>query len=120
MKDMTMKTTKLTTALTALFIIAAAPLANAQRANMQSFQPVVEMKAAQEIPVGSQIAITCNSGGPVTVLTVDEDRSYLKGFTCPVTKRVYTVITGGRAGGTGITYKSEDGFTARLLVMDKQ
>ena len=115
-----MKTNRLRTVITALFIIAAAPLASAQRANIQSFQPVVEMTMAQEIPVGSKIAITCNSGGPVSILTVDAERSYLKGFTCPVTKRVYTVVTGGRAGGTGFVYKSEDGFTARLLVMDKE
>lgn len=114
-----MKTNKLINIITAFLIVAAAPLALAQRANMQSFKPVVEMRVAQEIPVGSQIAISCNSGGPVTILTVDGERSYLKGFTCPVSKRVYTVVTGGRAGGTGITYKSEDGFTARLLVMDR-
>jgi hypothetical protein len=114
-----MKTNQLRTVITAFLIIAAAPLASAQRAEMQSYKPVVEMKMAQEVPVGSKIAIACNSGGPVTILTVDADRSYLKGFTCPVTKRVYTV-SGGRDGGTGIVYKSEDGFTARLLVMDKQ
>lgn len=108
------------TVFTSLLIISAAPIAGAQRANMQSFVPVVEMKAAQEIPVGTQIAVSCNSGGPVTILTVDEDRSYLKGFTCPVTKRVYSVSTGGRAGGTGFVYKSEGGFTARILVMSKE
>ena len=113
-----MKTNQFRTVITAFLLIAAAPLASAQRAEMRSYVPVVEMKAAQEIPVGSQIAITCNSGGPVTILTVDEERSYLKGFTCPVTKRVYKV-SGGRAGESGISYKTEDGFTARLLVPGK-
>ena len=113
-----MRTNQLRTVITAFIILAAAPLASAQRAEMKSYVPVVEMKAAQEIPVGSQIAIACNSGGPVTIITVDEERSYLKGFTCPVTKRVYKV-SGGRAGETGITYKTEDGFTARLLVVGK-
>jgi hypothetical protein len=115
-----MKTNIVRIVFTALLIISAAPLASAQRSNMQSFVPVVEMKAAQEIPVGTQIAVSCNSGGPVTILTVDKDRSYLKGYTCPVTKRVYTVSTGGRAGGTGFVYKTEDGFTARILVMSKE
>lgn len=114
-----MQTNKLRTVITAFLIIAAAPLAMAQRANMQSFKPVVEMKMAEEIPVGSQIIIACNNGGPVTILTVDEERSYLKGFTCPVTKRVYTV-SGGRSGGTGLTYKADDGFTARLLIPEKK
>lgn len=114
-----MNTNQLRTMITAFLLIAAAPLASAQRAEMQSYKPVVEMKVAQEVPIGSKIAIACNNGGPVTILTVDADRSYLKGFTCPVTKRVYTV-SGGRSGGSGIVYKSEDGFTARLLVMDKQ
>ncbi len=114
-----MRTNQLRTVITAFIILAAAPLASAQRSDMKSYVPVVEMKAAQEIPVGSQIAIACNSGGPVTILTVDEDRSYLKGFTCPVSKRVYTVVNSGRAGNTGIAYKSDDGFTARLLVVGK-
>lgn len=114
-----MKTNQLRTIITAFLLVAAAPLASAQRAEMRSYVPVVEMKAAQEIPVGSQIAITCNSGGPVTILTVDEERSYLKGFTCPVSKRVYTVVNSGRAGNTGFAYKSDDGFTARLLTVGK-
>lgn len=85
----------------------------------QVFVRVKTKTQAQEIPVGSQIALSCNNG-PVTIVTVEKDRDYLKGFTCPVSKRLYRYSPGGGArGGDQFIYKSDDGFTAHLLTLGK-
>ena len=86
----------------------------------QVFTPVKTMTAAKKIPVGSRIALSCDNGGPVTIVTVGKDRDYLKGFTCPVSKRLYRFSPGGGAHGSDqFIYKSEDGFSAHLLTLGK-
>jgi hypothetical protein len=86
----------------------------------QVFAPVKTMAAAKKIPVGSRIALSCDNGGPVTVVTVGKDRDYLKGFTCPVSKRLYRFSPGGGSHASDqFIYKSEDGFTAHLLTLGK-
>ena len=103
----------------ALFIITLAPQAQAGPGPQQIYRPVVTMSAAQEIPVGSRIALSCDNGGPVSVFTVDKDRSYLKGFTCPVSKRYYRLMPGGGARSGEIVYQAKGGYTAHLLTFSK-
>jgi hypothetical protein len=100
----------------ALFVVTLAPAAKAGPSSPEVFRPVMTMTTAKQIPVGSKIALSCDNGGPVTVVTVNKDRSYLKGFTCPVSKRRYHV----RQGGSGHTpdqfdYQATGGYTAHLL-----
>ncbi len=104
----------------ALFIVTLAPQAQAGPGPQQVYRPVATMTAAEQIPVGSKIAFSCDNGGPVTVVTVDKDRSYLKGFTCPVSKRVYRLMPGG--GGRAadqFVYQAKGGYTAHLLSLGK-
>lgn len=103
----------------ALFIITLAPAAKADSA-FEIYRPVMTMTAAKQIPVGSKIAVSCEAGGPVTVFTVDKDRSYLKSFTCPVTKRLYRVTQGGSGHGADqFVYEAKGGYRARLLTVGK-
>jgi hypothetical protein len=104
----------------ALFIVTLAPQAQAGQGPQQIYRPVMTMTAAQQIPVGSKIAFSCDNGGPVTVVTVDKERSYLKGFTCPVSKRVYRFSPGG-SGHTAyqFVYRAKGGFSAHLLTLGK-
>lgn len=104
----------------ALFIVTLAPSANAGPGPQQIYRPVMTMTAAQGIPVGSRIAFSCDNGGPVSVFTVDKDRSYLKGFTCPVSKRLYRLMPGG--GGHApdqFIYEAKGGYKAHLLTLGK-
>lgn len=84
------------------------------------YTPVKTMTEAQKIPIGSRIALSCDNGGPITVVTVEKDRDYLKGFKCPVTGRLYHFAPGnGAHGGEQFVYRSDDGFTAHLLSLGK-
>jgi hypothetical protein len=84
------------------------------------YTPVKTMPEAQKLPIGSRIALSCDNGGPVSIVTVEKDRGYLKGFTCPVTKRLYRVSPGGGArSGDQFIYRTDDGFTAHLLTLGK-
>jgi hypothetical protein len=84
------------------------------------YAPVKTVAQAQEIPIGSRIALSCDDGGPVTIVTVEKDRDYLKGFTCPVTHRVYHFAPGGGGrGGDQFVYRADNGLTAHLLSSGK-
>lgn len=86
----------------------------------QVFRPVQTMEAAKKIPVGSRIALSCDNGGPVTVVTVDKDREYLKQFKCAVSKRLYRFSPGGGANSPDqFIYKADNGMTAHLLTLGK-
>ncbi len=103
-----------------VFAVALVSEAQAGPGPQQIYRPVMTMTAAQQLPVGSKIAFSCNNGGPVTVVTVDKERSYLKGFTCPVSKRVYRFSPGG-GGRTAdqFVYQAKGGYTAHLLTLGK-
>lgn len=109
----------------ALFIVALTPAAQAspneyyRQGPREVYRPVTTMAAARELPVGSRIAFSCDNGGPVTIVTVDKSRSYLKSFTCPVSKRVYRVSPGGAGHGADLVYQAKGGYTAHLLTLGK-
>jgi len=106
--------------LAALFIVTLAPAAKAGPSGLEIYRPVMTMTQAMQIPVGSKIAIACDAGGPVTVVTVVKDRKYLKSFTCPVTKRVYHIVqTGGGHNADQFVYEAKGGYTAHLLTYGK-
>jgi predicted RNA-binding Zn-ribbon protein involved in translation (DUF1610 family) len=84
----------------AVFAITLASEAQAGPGPQQVFTPVKTMKQAQSLRPGSRIAISCGNCGGITTYTVDEGRSYLKGYTCPSCKRVYRVMPGG--GGRAV------------------
>lgn len=109
----------------ALFIVTlalvaqASPTESSRLGPREVYRPVTTMAAAQGLPVGSRIAFSCDNGGPVTVVTVDKDRNYLKSFTCPVSKRVYRLSPGGSGHGSDLIYQAKGGYTAHLLSLGK-
>jgi len=81
-----------------------APNVQAGPGPRQVFTPVKTMKQAQALKPGTQIAISCGNCGGISTLTVDDDRSFMKGVTCPSCKHVFRIMPGG--GG-----RSADQFT---------
>jgi hypothetical protein len=79
----------------AVFAIALASEAQAGPGPQQVFTPVKTMKQAQSLMPGSRIAISCGNCSGITTYVVDEERSHMKGFTCPSCNRVYRVTPGG-------------------------
>ena len=70
----------------------------------QMFRPVTTMKKAESLKVGTTLAISCGNCGGVSTITVDQGRSYLRGFTCPMCKREFHVLQpggGARAAAQG-------------------
>lgn len=84
------------------------------------YRPVMSMKEARALPVGETIAISCGNCGGVSTYVVDKDRSYLKGYTCPMCKREYHVTQpggGGRAAAMGhFVYVDKGESVAHLAV----
>lgn len=120
-KDIHMKTNIITRILcTALLTFGLITSALAGPGPHEVYTPVKTMPEAQKIPVGSRIALSCDNGGPVTIVTVEAGRDYLKGFTCPVSKKLYRFSPGG-GGHTAdqFIYKTDDGLTAHLLTLGK-
>jgi hypothetical protein len=87
----------------------------------QMYYPVKTQKQAQNLQVGQRIAISCGNCGGVTTITVDKDRSYLRGFACPLCKREFRIVQpggGGRADAIGrFVYVDEASHIARLSAM---
>jgi hypothetical protein len=104
----------------AAFVVAITSGAQAGPGPQQVFTPVKTMKQAQSLKVGARIAVSCGNCGGVTTLTVDDERSYLRGFTCPSCKRAYHIMPGG--GGRAadqLAYVDKAGQFARLSVAGK-
>lgn len=84
------------------------------------YKPVKTVTQARKLPVGTRIALSCDNGGPVTIVTIDEKRDYMRGFTCPVSKNLYRFSPGGGAHGSDLfLYKTDSGLTAHLLTLGK-
>jgi predicted RNA-binding Zn-ribbon protein involved in translation (DUF1610 family) len=83
----------------------------------QAFTPVKTAKQAESIKEGDRIAFHCGNCGTVTVLTVDKERSFLRGYTCPKCKLKFVMHQVGGQGGSVGSYVYEDGagHSAKLL-----
>lgn len=74
------------------------------------FHPVKSAKEAGKLKEGTQIAISCGKCHGISVMTVDKDRSYLQGYTCPMCKVTFkTIMPGGGGRGTVGLYSYSDG-----------
>ena len=106
---------------TAILIASFALEAHAGPGNQQTYRPVTTMTVAASIPMGETITVSCGNCNGVTMMTVDKDRSYLKGFTCPSCKRKFRVISPGGGGkGTDIyVLEDADKHLAHLSVSGK-
>ncbi len=81
------------------------------------FHPVKSAKEAAGLKVGSEIAVTCGKCHGMSVMTVDSERSYQKGYNCPMCKLSYKTIMpgGGGRGSYGLYYYTDGaGSTATL------
>jgi predicted RNA-binding Zn-ribbon protein involved in translation (DUF1610 family) len=101
---------------TALFI--SATVAQAQAGpGPEAFTSVKTAKQTETIKEGDRIAFFCGNCGTVTVLTVDKDRSFLRGYTCPKCKLKFVMHQiGGRGQSVGtFVYEDDAGHKAKLL-----
>ena len=102
--------------LPAFFVLAFATQAQADP-NPQMFIPVTSVKQAKSINSGEKIAFACANCGTITMLTVDRDRTYLHGFTCPHCKLNYVMFNSGGQGGSvgAFVYQDDAGHHAKLM-----
>ena len=102
--------------LPAFFVLAFAAQAQADP-NPQMFVPVTSAKQARSIIPGEKIAFACANCGAITMLTVDKDRTFLHGYTCPHCKLKYVMLNvGGQTGSVGgYFYEDDAGHHAKLM-----
>jgi hypothetical protein len=100
-----------------LFLAGFTATATAGPGPTMMFHAVKSEKEAAKLKIGTQIAVACGNCGGITVMTVDADRSYLRGFTCPTCKKTFSVIMpggGGRGTLGSFAYSDDAGHTATL------
>jgi predicted RNA-binding Zn-ribbon protein involved in translation (DUF1610 family) len=92
----------------ALFVAGLAAHAQAGPGVHEMYAPVKTMKQAEAIKPGTRLAVSCGNCGMITVFTADEDRSYLKRYTCPGCKMKFVAHMIGGHGLTIPTFVYED------------
>jgi hypothetical protein len=116
MKTITLK--KITALLAAALLTAGlTTTATAGPGPMTTFKAVKSEKEAANLKVGTQIATTCDQCHGVSVATVNNERTYLHGYTCPACKLKFTTIMpggGGRGTIGSFSYSDAAGHTAHL------
>jgi len=113
-----MKTTIIKSVLGAAILFASLALNANAGPGPQMFEPVKTMKQAAKLKAGTTIAISCGNCGGISTIAVDEGRSYLRGFTCPMCKHAFHVLQpggGGRAAAQGqLVYVDSEEHYAHL------